>query len=107
GGSSPVGTLWYRTLLTSASCSSSIQNYQSAQDTVNFAVVLPSSAYTINVYSNNQLIGSFAGQKGLNYNAVPGLQVGGGQMLEILDSSKNQVASAVGTKNVLAQSPNA
>lgn len=104
--SSPVGSLWYRTLMTSASCSSSIQNYQQGQDTVNFAVVLPSSGYTINVYSNSQRIGSFAGTTGLNYNAVPGLQLGNGQMIEILDSAGNTVASATGTKEVLAQSPN-
>ncbi|KAJ5797947.1 uncharacterized protein N7503_007243 [Penicillium pulvis] len=104
---SPVGTLWYRTLLTSASCSSSISNYQSALDTVNFAVILPAAGYTIKVYSNSNLIGTFPGQKGLNYNSVRGLAVGSGQMIEVLDSSNNVVASATGTKNVLAQSPNA
>ncbi|KAJ5137789.1 hypothetical protein N7526_004022 [Penicillium atrosanguineum] len=103
----PVGSLWYRTLLTSASCSSSIANYQSARDAVNFAVILPSTGYTIKVYSNNKLIGSFVGQKGLNYNSVLGLAVGGGQMLQVVDSSNNIVASATGTKNVLSQSTNA
>ena len=106
-GSSPVGSLWYRTLLTSASCSSSIQNYQQAQDTVNFAVLLPSSGYTIKVYSNNQLIGSFPGTTGLNYNAVAGLQLGGGQYLQVLNSAGSVVSTVTGTKNVLAQSPNA
>lgn len=105
-GSSPVGTMWYRTLLTSASCSSSIQNYQQGQNTINFAVVLPSANYKINVYSNNALIGTFNGKAGLNYNAVAGLQVGGGQKIVIVDGSGNQVASAVGTKNVAAQSSN-
>lgn len=104
---SPVGTLRYRTLLTSASCSSSISNYQLALDTVNFAVVLPAAGYTIKIYSNSNLIGTFSGQKGLNYNSVRGLAVGGGQMIEVLDSSNNVVASATGTKSVLAQSPNA
>ncbi|KAJ5929890.1 hypothetical protein N7454_006840 [Penicillium verhagenii] len=103
----PVGSLWYRTLLTTASCSSTISNYQSALDTVNFAVILPSSGYTINVYSNSNLIGTFVGQKGLNYNSVRGLSVGSGQMIEVLDSSNNVVASATGTKSVLAQSQNA
>lgn len=105
--SSPVGTLWYRTLLASASCSSSISNYQSALDTVNFAVILPAAGYTIKVYSNSNLIGTFSGQKGLNYNSVRGLAAGSGQMIEVLDSSNNVVASATGTKSVLAQSPNA
>lgn len=104
---SPVGSLWYRTLLTSASCSSSIANYQSALDTINFAVILPSAGYTIKVYSNKKLIGTFAGQKGLNYNSVEGLAAGSGQMIEVLDSSNNVVASATGTKSVLAQSADA
>ena len=106
-GSSPVGTLWYRTLLTNASCSPTIQNYQQGQDTVNFAVILPSSGYIIQVYSNNDLIGSFKGKAGLNYNAVPGLQLGGGQRLVVQNSAGTLVAQATGTKDVLAQSPNA
>lgn len=107
-GDSPVGALWYRTLLTSASCSSSISNYQSAEDVVNFAVILPSasSSYTIEVYSNSQLIGSFAGVAGLNYDSVPGLQAGAGQSIQILDSTGAVVASANGTKEVLAESSN-
>ena len=103
---SVVGSLWYRTLLTSASCSSSIQNYQSAQDTVNYAVVLPAAGYKINVYSNGQSIGSFAGNKGLNYGSVAGLAVGSGQKLEIVDSTGKVVNTATGTKAVAAQSSN-
>ncbi|OKL55799.1 hypothetical protein UA08_08838 [Talaromyces atroroseus] len=101
---SPVGTFWYRTLLTSASCSSTISNYQEAEDAVNYAVVLPSDDYTIEVYSNDQLIGSFSGVAGLNYDSVPGLQEGSGQSIQILDGSGNVVASANGTKDVLSES---
>lgn len=105
GGDSPVGALWYRPLLTSASCSSSITNYQQGQDAVNFAVILPSDGYTIEVYSNSQVIGNFSGVAGLNYQSVPGLQAGGGQSISVLQDS-NVVASANGTKNVLTQSSN-
>jgi glucan endo-1,3-alpha-glucosidase len=73
---------------------------------VNFAVILPSTGYKINVYSNSNLIGTFASQKGLNYNSVPGLAAGSGQKIEVLDSSNNVVASATGTKSVLAESSN-
>jgi glucan endo-1,3-alpha-glucosidase len=104
-GDSPVGALWYRPLLTSASCSSSITNYQQGQDAVNFAVVLPSDGYTIEVYSNSQLLGSFSGVAGLNYQSVPGLQAGGGQSISVLKDS-SVVASANGTKDVLTQSAN-
>jgi glucan endo-1,3-alpha-glucosidase len=106
-GSAPVGTFWYRTLLTSASCSSSIQNYQQGQDAINFAIILPSTGYTIKVFSSNQLIGSFPGQPGLNYNSVLGLQAGGGQFVQVIDALNKVIASATGTKNVLTQSPNA
>lgn len=106
GRSKPVGALWYRPLLTSASCSSSITNYQQGQDAVNFAVILPSDGYTIEVYSNSKLIGSFSGVAGLNYNSVPGLQAGGGQSISVLQGS-SVVASANGTKDVLTQSNNA
>jgi glucan endo-1,3-alpha-glucosidase len=107
-GSTPVGTMWYRTLMTSASCSSSITNYQEAQDAINFAVILPADAsgYSINVYSNNQQIGSFAGVAGLNSQMVLGLQVGGNQYIQVVDRSNNVVASATGTKDVQAQSSN-
>jgi glucan endo-1,3-alpha-glucosidase len=106
-GSAPVGSLWYRTLLTSASCSSTIDNNEQAQNTVNFAVLLPSSGYTIQVYSNNGLIGNYTGTAGLNYRAVPGLSVGGGQFIQIVNSAGSVVASATGTKQVTAQSSNA
>ncbi|TFB02978.1 Glucan endo-1,3-alpha-glucosidase agn1 [Trichoderma ghanense] len=106
-GSAPVGSLWYRTLMKSASCSSSIQNYQQGQDTVNYAVILPSDGYTIKVYSNNKLIGSFAGSTGLHYGAVPGLSVGGGQYIQVVNSAGSVVASATGTKQVAEQSSNA
>ena len=59
------------------------------------------------MYSNNQLIGTFPGTTGLNYNAVAGLQLGGGQYLQVLNSAGSVVSTVTGTKNVLAQSPNA
>lgn len=103
------GSIWYRTLLTSASCSSGIQNYQQAQDAINFAIILPqenAATYTITVHSNGQQIGSFAGKPGLNWQTVLGLQAGKGnsQVVRVVNSSGNTVASAVGTKDVLSQS---
>lgn len=103
-GTEPVGTLWYRTLLTSASCSSSIDNHESGRDTMNFAVILPADGYKIKVYSNDKLIGTFDGQKGLNYNSVLGLTAGSGQRLEVVDTSDKVVTSATGTKDVEAES---
>lgn len=103
---SPEGAIWYRTLLKSASCANTITNYQQAEDAINFAVVLPASdaAYTIEVYSNDALIGTFSGVEGLNYESVPGLQAGSGQSIRVLDGSGNVVKTANGTKDVLNES---
>jgi glucan endo-1,3-alpha-glucosidase len=103
------GSIWYRTLLTTASCSSGIQNYEQALDAMNFAIILPQSnttVYTITVHSNGQQIGSFAGKSGLNWQTVLGLQAGkaSSQVVRVVDSSGNIVASAVGTKDVFSQS---
>ncbi|EEA23262.1 hypothetical protein TMatcc_002120 [Talaromyces marneffei ATCC 18224] len=105
----PEGAVWYRTLLTSASCASTITNYQQAKDAVNFAVILPASdtPYTIEVYSNHNLIRSFSGVQGLNYESVPGLQAGGGQYIRVLGGGGNVVAVANGTKDVLSESADA
>lgn len=104
-GSSVVGAIWYRTILTSANCSSTIDGAQNADDALNFAVILPAdtSGIMINVYSNNTQIGSFSGLPGLNAQSVPGLQAGGNQGVEIVDASGTIIASAVGTKDVQQQ----
>ncbi|KAL2845295.1 glycoside hydrolase [Aspergillus pseudoustus] len=103
----PVGAMWYRTLLTSASCSSAIANHEQAQDAINFAVILPTGAaagYTIEVVSNGQTLGSYPGNPGLNYRMVLGLRAGQEQRIVVRDSSGRIVSSAVGTKPVLTQS---
>lgn len=58
------------------------------------------------MYSDDQVIGSFGGEAGLNYNSVLGLKTGGGQKVEVMDSPGSVVATAAGTKDVLAESPN-
>ncbi|KAL1966115.1 hypothetical protein VTN77DRAFT_4863 [Rasamsonia byssochlamydoides] len=108
-GKAAVGVMWYRTLLTTASCSSDSlgkpSGWQNAQDAINFAVILDNkSSYTINVYSNNKQIGSFPASAGLNGQTVLGLQAGGGQRVEVVDAATNTtVISATGTKDVLAE----
>jgi glucan endo-1,3-alpha-glucosidase len=104
------GAIWYRTLLTSASCSSSITNYQQAMDAINFAIILPASfsGYSINVYSDGNLLQTVAAKAGLNGGSIPGVQAGSAstQKIEVTDSSGTVVASAVGTKDVLSESAN-
>ena len=102
-GSTPVGTLWYRTQLAGSSCSG-LENSSQAHDAVNFAVLLPSSGYTIKVYSNNVLLQTYTGTAGLFYKTVSGLRAGGNQRIEVYDSSNKKVAQATGTKDVQASS---
>jgi glucan endo-1,3-alpha-glucosidase len=108
---STEGAMWYRTLLTSARCSSTITNYQQAVDAINFAIILPESAsgYSINIYSNENLLQTVPGQPGLNGGSIPGMQAGPAntQKIEITDSSGTVVASAIGTKDVLPESTSA
>ncbi|GAD98093.1 glucan endo-1,3-alpha-glucosidase agn1 precursor, putative [Paecilomyces variotii No. 5] len=107
-GAAAVGAMWYRTLLKSASCASSISGSQNADDALNFAIILPTdtSGVTINVYSNDNRIASYAGVSGLNDQSVAGLQAGGGQRVEVVDASGTTIASATGTKDVRQQSTN-
>ena len=105
------GTMWYRTLLTSASCSSSITNYQQGQDAINYAVILPagSSGYSVKVFSNGKLLATTALQPGLNGGMVLGLEAGSAssQYIQVVSSSGSVIASATGTKAVLTEATNA
>lgn len=108
----PAGVIWYRELLLSASCSGDSlgkpDGIEDGQDAINYAVILPSSgSYTINVYSNNNKIGSFKGTPGLNGGTVTGLAAGSAdsQRVEVVDGSNNIMLSAKGTKDVLAEVP--
>lgn len=112
--SSNVGAMWYRTLLTTASCSDDPIGlptaHENAQDAINYAFVLSDSGsdYTINVYSNNDLIGAAAGVTGLNGGSVLGLVAGSAdtQRVEVVevgsDGATTTILAATGTKDVVA-----
>lgn len=95
-----IGALWYRGVLKD-SCSDAPQNLESATDTVNYAVVLPLSAKgsTIKVSIDNNTLGSFPAQPGLNYRAVPGLAAGTPR-LDLVASDGSVSSSAVGVNPV-------
>ncbi|CRG88942.1 hypothetical protein PISL3812_05977 [Talaromyces islandicus] len=106
----PAGVMWYRELLVGASCSGDSLGKPSGmddgEDAINFAVILPSSgSYTINVYSNNNKIGSVTGTAGLNGGTITGLAAGSAdsQRVEVVDASGSVVISATGTKDVSAE----
>ncbi|QGA19616.1 hypothetical protein EYB26_007305 [Talaromyces marneffei] len=113
--SSNVGVIWYRTLLTTSSCSDDPIGlptaHEDAQDAINYAIILPYSGsnYTINVYSNNNLIGTAAGVTGLNGGSVLGLAAGRAntQRVDVVevgsDGTTTTIVAATGAKDVMAE----
>ncbi|KAH6658686.1 glycoside hydrolase [Truncatella angustata] len=107
-GTDVVGSMWYRTILTTASCSGDSMGKPSgsgaARDAVNWAVVVNDgvSDVTAQVWSNGQLIWKSALSTGLNYFSTPGMSTGI-QYIEVVDSGFNVLYSAQGTVEVVAQ----
>ena len=107
-GSTGVGAMWYRTIFASASCSSDPlgkpSSWDSAQDALNWAVVLPSGAkgYTARVSSGGNVVqDGIVLNPGLNYDSTPGL-ITGAQMVEILDGSGTVALTANSAIDVAA-----
>lgn len=81
-GAKATGAFWYRSILTSATCTSDPlgkpNGWSNAEDVVNVAVLLASEAAGahINVFSGGEYIGQMIGVKGLNAQNFPGLKAG-------------------------------
>lgn len=107
-GKNASGVFWHRTILTTATCASDPlgkpQGWNNAEDVVNVAVLLSSSAVgaTINVYSGGSKIGSKVGVKGLNAWSVSGLKVGNVKVEVLAKAGGNALLSTTGGKNVAA-----
>lgn len=107
-GLSAVGAMWYRPILTTATCDSDSlgkpAGWENALDAVNFAVLLPEGAagIKINVMSGSTLIGSFDGIAGLNYGTVEGM-VAGAQSIQVVGGTGTIVAQAASPSDVLAE----
>lgn len=82
----PTGSMWYRTVLSTASCQKP-KDGETEIDSVNFAVVLPVGAegYTTRIRSGGKVIDSRPAKPGLNYASVRGIR-SGKQVLELVDS---------------------
>lgn len=101
--------------MTTASCSDDPIGlptaHENAQDAINYAIVLPEpgSDYTINVYSNNDLIGTAAGVTGINGGSVLGLVAGSAdtQRVKVVevgsDGATATILAATGAKDVVAE----
>lgn len=102
-----TGAMWYRPLLKDASCSGDYLGkpigWENAQDTVNFAIVLPAetSGVKINVYSGDTLLKSFDGKAGMNAQAVQGMRAGA-QKVEVVGADGNVIGAGLSKVDVAA-----
>jgi glucan endo-1,3-alpha-glucosidase len=85
-----VGAMWYRDIPKDAACGGNPKpdNWQSAVDAVNYAVVVAPGAtgITIRVTSGGTVIRTTTANPGLNYGSATGLNTGA-QKLEVLSGS--------------------
>lgn len=107
-GAKAAGVFWYRTILTTATCASDPigkpSNWSSAEDVVNVAVLLSSTAVgaKVNVYSGGVLIGSRTGTKGLNAWSIPCLKIGSVSVEVMLNDGSAALVSGNGKMSVAA-----
>ncbi|KAB5575260.1 glycoside hydrolase [Coniochaeta sp. 2T2.1] len=106
-GSAAVGAMWYRTIPKDAACGGGAKpdNWQSAADAVNYAVVVASGSAgsTIRVTSGGTVIRESTAVAGLNYGSATGLKLGA-QKVELV-SGDSVVLAANSLKNVVSDDP--
>lgn len=97
GGAEAVGAMWYRPILKTASCQKP-DNWQSAVDAVNYAVVVSGEAaggLSIRVSSGGEVIGEQPAQAGLNYATVTGVRTGSQRVELVRDGNVVLTAASV------------
>ncbi len=104
-----AGTLWYKTILQSASCPSNAaqpEGFNTGTDSLNWAVIIAagSSGMQVRVISNGVTLQTAAVSPGLNWGSPTGVEAGV-QTLQVLDASGNIVMSATDGKCVSAGCP--
>lgn len=102
-GDEVVGAMWYRTILKDADCNKP-DNWESAVDAVNWAVVVDSGVtdLSVRVTSGDEVIGQASLVPGLNYASVPGIKTGS-QKVEVV-RGEDVVMTAASVKDVTATS---
>ena len=107
-GATAIGSMWYKTILQSASCSGATEpnGWSTGSDSLNWAVVLPSgsSGMKVRATSNGAVISTVNVNPGLNFGSPTGVQAGA-QLVELLDSSGKVVMSATGGSCVSSGCP--
>ncbi|KAI1848594.1 hypothetical protein JX265_011552 [Neoarthrinium moseri] len=107
-GKAMIGSMWYRTILTSASCSSDSLGKPSgsgaAKDAVNWAIVVNDGVAGVKaqVWSDGELIWKSSLSAGLNYFSTPGMRAGI-QYIEVVDGENKILYSAQGAVDVQAE----
>lgn len=107
-GATAIGSMWYKTILQSASCSGAAQpnGWSTGTDSLSWAVVLPSgsSGMQVRLTSNGNVISKVSVNPGLNFGSPTGVQAGA-QLLEVLNSAGTVVMSATGGECVSSGCP--
>jgi len=107
-GQQAVGTFWYRTILTSATCVGDAlgkpDGWANAEDVINVAIILAEEATgaTINVYSGGAKIGTRTGKTGLNSWAFAGMKTGEVKVEVLKAGSGSTLLRKTGGKQVAA-----
>ncbi|EKG13599.1 hypothetical protein MPH_09243 [Macrophomina phaseolina MS6] len=107
-----TGAIWYKTILQNASCPwdgaseyfVQPDGFETGDDALNFAVVMPSAGYFVELYSGGKQILRSELHAGLNYGTLPGLQPGW-QRMHIVDSAGNIKRVAAGGRCVSSGCP--
>lgn len=116
-----AGAIWYRTILTDATCinddggvdSQGAEQYyekpdgfDSAQDVITWAIVMPEGAedYSVSIFSGGTLLKTVALVTGLNYGSVASL-VPGIQTAHVIDSVGSTYMTATGGKCIAVGCP--
>lgn len=107
-----IGAMWYRSILTTASCSNSNQGKKpdgaaKAKDAINYAFLLPegSAGLKVHVFSGGQEVAGspFPAQAGLNHMSVPGLREGTVRV-EVYDYTNTKIGSSNETESMSVSS---
>ena len=107
-GATAVGSMWYKTILQSSSCSGATlpDGWSTGTDSLTWAVVLPSNAYGMKVRltSNGHVISTVNVNPGLNFGSPAGVRAGT-QLLQLLNAAGTVVMTATGGACVSAGCP--
>jgi glucan endo-1,3-alpha-glucosidase len=106
--STPVGAMWYSTILKTASCPSDTKpsGFSLAKDQINWSIVIPSTAsgYTASFTSGSQELTQVKLVPGFNFGATSTIKAGAQKMV-VKDASGKVLATASSRRDVSSGCP--